>query len=158
MVHQALTLDLSGPALHHVQQRTPCDCGVACLAMVANVDYAVAHSAFVLNKLDYARPGRRPLASNFRELTACARTLGIALRMAPFRGFDHLPELSILKVSDGVPGSRNWHWIVAVRVIDGVELYNPQPGSIRIVVPFRVQTPPDAFYHPAGNILALQRP
>jgi ABC-type bacteriocin/lantibiotic exporter with double-glycine peptidase domain len=94
-----------------VRQRERTDCGVACLAMAAGIDYAAALATFV--DLGYADKKPR-LATNYTELTAALRLHGLAVRMTRWRGWTQFSGLGILKTrAPNRPNRGRWHWVVA---------------------------------------------
>ena len=94
-----------------VRQRERSDCGVACLAMVAGIDYLEALDTF--EGLGYADKKSR-LATNFSELAAALSRHGLAARLKRWRGWDEFSGLGILKTRASDWSSHGpWHWVVA---------------------------------------------
>lgn len=94
-----------------VRQRERSDCGVACLAMVASIDYVEALATF--ERLGYGAKKPR-LSSNFAELTAALRHHGLTPRMTRWRGWESFSGLGILKTRAARrPNRGQWHWVVA---------------------------------------------
>jgi ABC-type bacteriocin/lantibiotic exporter with double-glycine peptidase domain len=94
-----------------VRQRERTDCGVACLAMVAGIDYSAALTTFV--ELGYADKKTR-LSTNYHELMAALRHHGLAVCMKRWRGWGYFSGLGILKTrAINRPNRGSWHWVVA---------------------------------------------
>jgi len=89
-----------------VAQKKRTDCGVACVAMVAGVDYDAAHR--VLGEASW----RRTHVADLRK--ALARfEIGLGHRSFPISP-ENLPDLPfdcLLKTRPG-PKSKNFHWMV----------------------------------------------
>jgi ABC-type bacteriocin/lantibiotic exporter with double-glycine peptidase domain len=148
----------SPSSFHKVLQRQRTDCGVACLAMIAGTSYEAALEAFTKAGLHLYRQRKRPLTSNFKELTAAAAHLGLALHRRAFESWPHIQSPTILKVSGGRAGRKgNWHWVVAHRTPTGVEIQDPGTD-----LPSYENPPVEgcyidfASYQPTGHILALE--
>ena len=133
-----------------VKQRQSCDCGVACLAMIARVSYERARAEFDAAGLATKYP-RRPYASNFADLARCARDIGCPLTMRRFMGWTALPAAAIVKVPCVDRPTRHWHWVVAVREGENVAVLDPWSGLIHRLPDI---TPSEApHYTPTGNML-----
>lgn len=133
-----------------VKQRQSCDCGVACLAMIARVSYDRARAAFDAAGLATKYP-RRPYTSNFADLARCARDVGHPLTMRRFTGWTVLPAAAIAKVPCAGRTTRHWHWVVAVREGDDIAILDPWTGLIRRLTDIPVSEVP--LYTPTGNML-----
>lgn len=85
-----------------VSQRRHFDCGVACLAMLCNVDYADAFYAC-------AQVSKRKLRQGvtLRQLQQAARKLGRPLRLVHCRNVDLDEDIGILSL--GWKGSKDGH-------------------------------------------------
>jgi hypothetical protein len=93
--------------MRRIQQRNESDCGVACVAMLADVSYEKAYAAVYGN-------GRRGLTSS-GKLAAALRKLGrppLARRMVPKRRttLASLPHDALLKVQPSACSTK--HWII----------------------------------------------
>ena len=114
----------------HVLQRTAHDCGVACVAMAAQIPYERALSAFEARGLRTKHAGK-PLSSNYVDVERVLADLGRASRRRRFSGTEHLPPLSIVKLSTGQ--SRHWHWAVALcDPVHGKALYDPGQWDVAL--------------------------
>lgn len=143
------------PLERRVSQRKAHDCGVACLAMVANTDYETARGAFITLGLDRPRSsGRMPYSSNFRELCRAAELLGRRAVVHRFRDWADIEGPSIVAVE--APGTTpdNWHWVFADRHPDlGAVVLDPaqdviaaeRPVGGGAMAPLTVHAPLDAF-------------
>lgn len=99
-----------------VTQEDAYGCGAACLAMVAGVSYDRARAHFVTLGLGAHRRGRPPLSTNTTEMAWAIASIGLLVEQRPWRGWDALVGLAVLKVRDDWRGAKNrWHWAVAVR-------------------------------------------
>jgi ABC-type bacteriocin/lantibiotic exporter with double-glycine peptidase domain len=148
----------------NVMQEDTFGCGVACLAMIAKLDYASARLTF----LSYGfgsenRPnGRAPFATNFKELLLVLGEHTLDARMKRWRGWDQFEGIGIIKVKCG-PGARknDWHWVVAEKHERyGVVVYDPmahQP-SFRKRPPEGVQSQPFKKHVPFGNWISVRKP
>jgi hypothetical protein len=94
-----------------VPQQGRSDCGVACLAMAASIEYSSALAIFDFLGLD-AKRSHHPYSSNFSELLSALLLAGVNARKMPWRGWDSLRGSAILKVN---PIGRSWHWVYASR-------------------------------------------
>ncbi len=128
-----------------VRQRGLNDCGVACLAMAARVEYESAKTAFdalgLGEKSSHAygsgngsfeynqktqKSFKRPAySSNFHELSGALLTFGLKTKLKRFTGWNNVRKPAIIKVSNG--HKTNWHWVYARRNKSG-ELYVFDPA------------------------------
>lgn len=142
----------------HLHQRESHDCGVASVAMAADVAYVDAKQAFEALGLHVKKPGRPAFSSNFKNVQDVLEQLDCSTKMRKFRGWDAIAGPTIVKVDNGHP--RNWHWVYATRsptlgliILDpGLsEAYieSPPPGVFSI---------PLLYFHPKGNMLVVNRP
>lgn len=107
-----------------VLQRTPSDCGVACLAMAAGITYARAAYIFEHLGLTKKRKGRPVFSSNFRDLQRALAILGRPCRLRRFSTWDAVQGPAIIKVDNGT--RYNWHWVYATRTEEqGLMLLDP---------------------------------
>lgn len=141
-----------------VRQRLRTDCGVACLAMVARVEYEQAAQAFTQAGLAVKRRGKQPFSSNFKDIASAAARLDISIQMQRFRSWDDVQSPTILKVSSGGGRKGDWHWVVALRTERGIEILDPGTDLPSF------ENPPDdtayidfTSYQPTGNILVRYR-
>ena len=142
----------------HLHQRESHDCGVASVAMAANVAYEDAKSAFDALGLNLKKQGRHPYSSNFKNVQDALQKLGYSTSMRRFQSWDHIQGPTIVKVDNGHP--RNWHWVYATRespwglvVLDpdwpDPHFENPQLDVVYI--------PLDRF-KPKGSMVVVERP
>lgn len=137
-----------------VLQRQRTDCGVACLAMVADVAYETAAAAFVSAGLHVQRKKKQPFASNFKELSSAAAHVGLELKRQAFRSWDDLQAPTILKVSNGRSLKGDWHWVVAQRTPEGIEILDPATELPSYSYPQHAGGWIDfSIYQPTGHIL-----
>jgi hypothetical protein len=125
-----------------VGQREVNDCGVACLAMAARVDYESAKLIFdtlglgeknhrragagqaSFMEIRHHKPQSRPAySSNFEELRAAMNSLGLRSSMKRFSGWDGVRGPAVIKVSNG--HKSNWHWVFANRSDVGLYVLDP---------------------------------
>lgn len=113
--------------LAKVTQEDGYGCGSACLAMVAGISYAEARGHFITLGLGARRCGRPPLSTNTTELAWAIASRGLLVEQRPWRGWDALAGLAVLKVRDDWRGAKNrWHWVVAFRHPDyDVVVFDP---------------------------------
>lgn len=126
--------------IQRVLQRDSSDCGVACLAMVANISYLTARGVFDAIGIPNIRP-HLPYATNFKQLRQALTEFGIESSLERWRGWGHFSGIGILAVNAG-PGSspRNWHWVVAeAHPVYEVVVHDPTP-SLAIM-----KTAPEGF-------------
>lgn len=137
-----------------VLQRLRTDCGVACLAMMANVAYEAAAQAFTHAGLHVKRGGKPPFASNFKELSAAASHVGVVLNRRPFRSWGDIQVPTILKVSSWGGRKGDWHWVVATRTAAGIEILDPATELSSYEVPPENSCSIDfSIYQPTGHTL-----
>jgi ABC-type bacteriocin/lantibiotic exporter with double-glycine peptidase domain len=137
-----------------VVQRQSHDCGLACLAMVACLPYETVEAAFHVAGLTQRRQGRVPFSSNFEELMAVAKAIGLAPRMRRFRGWEKIGQLAVVKVCSCQGRGRDWHWVVAQRGPNGIEILDPAtdlPSFERL--PEEVLAIEFSYYRPVGNFV-----
>lgn len=136
--NEDLRLAAISAAPRPILQRNSFDCGVACVAMAAQVSYEVAHTAFCDHGLDApSGKGRllRPFSSNFAEIKSVLLALGREARMLRFGGWSRINRPSIMKVRSGKDRDRNWHWVYANR--DSVHgLYVLDPARVDVFIEF----------------------
>jgi len=127
--------------VRRVLQDDATGCGVACLAMVANVHYPVARAVFDKLGMPARRP-KRPYASNFKDLRKALGELGIANSMERWPGWEHFSGVGIIAVNAS-PGryKGNWHWVVAEEHSQfGVVIHDPTPS-----LPILLRNIPEGF-------------
>ena len=122
-----------------------------------NSRFGNIHSAFTAAGLHVSRKRRKPLSSNFKELTAAAKHLGLTLHRRAFEGWASIQAPTILKVSGGRASRKgNWHWVVAHRSPYGVQIQDPG-----IELTSYENPPPNcayidfSIYEPTGHILTI---
>ncbi|KSQ21592.2 hypothetical protein APB26_31895 [Pseudomonas aeruginosa] len=107
-------------------------CGVACLAMIAGVDYLSARDTFTRLGYGVQRKNKQPFSSNFTDLMSALQQHGILTKMARWVSWEALNGLGILKVANGHHNS--WHWVVARPAPDsGVVIHDPLRSSISLI-------------------------
>jgi ABC-type bacteriocin/lantibiotic exporter with double-glycine peptidase domain len=97
---------------HYQFQHTMNDCGVACAAMLARVNYDTALDAFTdLGLLKHRGTYKPSLSSNYKELRAVCERLGVKTCITKWSEWGCIKSKSIigLQMDDG----RNWHWVYA---------------------------------------------
>jgi len=99
--------------IQRVLQNDPYGCGVACLAMVADISYMTARGVFDAVGIPELRP-KMPYSTNFKQLRQVLSEFGVKSTLERWRGWKHFSGVGILAVDAG-PGisTRNWHWVVA---------------------------------------------
>lgn len=133
-----------------VRQQGATDCGVACVAMAAGIDYDRARATFA--ELGLARPPR-PFASNFTDLVRAFRAVGVEGRMRRWRSWDDFRGVGVLKVRSPGAVGRHWHWVV----VESHEQYGHivrDPGSPLVALrnpPMNVSHQDVSRFVPIGN-------
>ena len=93
--------------MRRVRQLTEMGCGVACVAMVAEVDYFTAYAAI------FGLSEPKDHSTEAADLRRGLRRLGIraAARLIPLAGWrcSELETTAIVKVN---PTQDGWHWVV----------------------------------------------
>lgn len=84
--------------IQRVFQRDSSDCGVACLAMVANISYLAARGVFDAIGIPNIRP-HLPYATNFKQLRQALTEFGIESSLERWRGWGHFSGIGILAVN-----------------------------------------------------------
>ena len=115
--------------MKHIKQHHPerADCGIACLAMVADVPYQVALEAMFecgITRLDgklYTRP---------KHLVIAAGHLGIQCSSAKFSGWRPFVQLAIVKVN--LDSENYWHWVVLSNDKQGPFVFDPGSDKVKI--------------------------
>lgn len=140
-----------------VLQIDPYGCGVACLAMVVEVEYTAARSIF--DKLGLNAPkrkDRKPYSSNFKELRAALLACGYPSKVRRFTSWSTIGGPCIVKVH-GV-NLRNSHWVYANRT-NQYGLYILDPA---LPVPYIEKMPLDVLcveldiHQPYGCYIEIQ--
>lgn len=146
------------PLPTHLHQQQSHDCGVACVAMAANVPYHVAREAFEASFLHLKKKGRPPYSSNFKNIQDVLSRLGCSSRMRRFRHWGDIQGPGIVKVDIGHP--QNWHWVFSTREKDiGLVVLDPALPIPNIEYPttdIDCDTSFDGFL-PNGNWIEVQR-
>lgn len=131
------------------------DCGVACLAMAAGVEYQEAKQQFdALGLHAPQKAGGLPYGSNFKDLTNAFAGLGIAVRMRRFIDWKQIVGPSVIKVRSG--HKRHWHWVFASRT-DVLGLHVVDPSGVdgyMEKMPFGVSGVTLDYFKSYGNFLA----
>lgn len=101
--------------LKRVRQRYRSDCGVACVAMVAQVKYQQAFDVFGFTEEDrfYTR---------HKHLMEALEKLGCEVQRKMFRSWEDIPGHAILPVNRRCEG-KHFHWVV----YDGKAVLDPNP-------------------------------
>ncbi|MCO2484700.1 hypothetical protein FA336_13860 [Pseudomonas aeruginosa] len=92
--------------------------GVACLAMVAGLNYQEASEVFVSTGLGIRRRGRPAFSTNCSEMRMAVGAAGLIQQARRWQGWSNFQGLGILKVKDdwrGEEGAGRWHWVTAFR-------------------------------------------
>ena len=87
----------------HLHQRESHDCGVASVAMAANVTYEDAKMAFQALGLHVKKRGRPPFISNFKNVQEALHRLGCDTKMKRFTSWTDIKGPTIVKVDNGHP-------------------------------------------------------
>lgn len=142
----------------HLHQRESHDCGVASVAMAANVAYEDAKSAFDALGLNLKKKGRHPYSSNFKNVQDALQKLGCSTSMRRFQSWDHIQGPTIVKVDNGHP--RNWHWVYATRESPwGLVVLDPDwPAPHFENPPLDVVYIPLDRFKPKGSMVVVERP
>ena len=96
-----------------VHQQTRTDCGLACMAMAANLTYEEAYRHFDAVGLATPRARKPAFATNFTELRSALSQAGIPTRVRRYQSLAALPSRAILKVN--VRPNGDWHWVFVER-------------------------------------------
>lgn len=141
----------------HMHQRESYDCGVASVAMAANIAYEDAKNAFEALGLHVKKGGRQPYSSNFKNVREALHHFGCNAKMKRFQSWDDIKGPSIVKVENGHP--RNWHWVYATRDKSrGLVILDPGlPDPYLQHPPLDVVYTPLAYFKPKGNMLLIER-
>lgn len=142
----------------HLHQRESHDCGVASVAMAADMAYADAKKAFEALGLHVKKPGRPAYSSNFKNVQDALDHLGCSTKMRKFTSWDAIEGPTIVKVDNG--HARNWHWVYATRSPTlGLIILDPGLSEAYIETPPPgVFSVPLLYFHPKGNKLVVTRP
>jgi hypothetical protein len=95
-------------------QQDPTGCGIACVAMLAGVSYAIVKTVAETHGIRIDNPA---LWSDPAQVRSLLRHYGIlAAAETPFTGWEQLPETALLatkwQLHQGIP---HWHWSVFTR-------------------------------------------
>ena len=72
-----------------ILQTEAAECGLACLAMVANISYLAARGVFDAIGIPQIRR-RNPYATNFKQLRQALTEFGVDSTLERWRGWQHL--------------------------------------------------------------------
>ncbi len=119
--------------IRHIHQQHETSCGLACVAMVADVTYQTVmkrtQELGVLDKADY-------YGTSIRDLTPLLRSFDIrTVHRTGFESWLDVPQITIVRVNPSGP-----HWVVAVR--SQTDYYIFDPGTVM----------PDALRRDFGRI------
>lgn len=104
----------SACAVPKVHQCEEYGCGVACLSMVAGLEYPAAREIFVNAGMGRRRGGKAPLSTNMADLSTTLTIAGLANAPRKWNGWNNFRGLGIIKVRLRLPGAgKGWHWAVA---------------------------------------------
>lgn len=137
-----------------VRQRQNFDCGVACLAMAADIDYVAARAVF--DAVGLATKHRaRPYLSNHKDLRAAMRMAGVASNLKRFEGWHSVGSAAILRVP--TQRKRLGHWVFAGRdPVLGLFVHDPATTLPTFeVLPQDVLCHDIASYQPTGFFIDI---
>jgi len=138
-----------------VRQIAHTDCGVACLAMAANITYNRAQQIFCDAGLSVKRAQKKPWSSNFRELQIAIELTGAKTRRKLFRDWSCIQQPAILKVNTRKNG--DWHWVYAGRNAEhGLFVLDPScdlPSYEKM--PMDMMCRQFAAFKPAGHMIEV---
>lgn len=141
-----------------VFQQESHDCGVACLAMAADISYDCARYAFSLVGLDRPnRPGRKPFSSNFKELRKAFELIGYPAEVSRFKGWHAIQGPCVVAVQAKGGAKGDWHWVFADRTKElGVVVLDPSWHCVATETPVPLEgfVPLDA-HQPLRSCLQL---
>lgn len=101
-------------AVPKVDQVEVYGCGVACLSMVAGLEYSAARKIFVNAGMARRRGGKAPLSTNMSDLCTTLTMAGLANAPRKWNDWSNFRGLGIIKVRLRLPGAgKGWHWAVA---------------------------------------------
>ena len=137
-------------------------CGVACLAMVAGLDYEQAWRIFYRNGLDARRKQRPPLSTCHSELSGVITAAGLVNEQRRWTGWRDFNGLGIFKMKDDWRGDgfkKKWHWVVAFRhPVYEVVIFDPhQPAPAFTKMPMDVECTAFSLYQPKGLWLQVEQ-
>jgi len=109
--------------MKRVRQRDPTGCGLACIAMVAGINYEKVR-AIGVNELGWDETGE--FYTGTRDLGELGRHFGIEVgkRRRPFKNFKALPNIAILAVNYKKQ-TDTWHWCLYRGIKDDQFVYDP---------------------------------
>jgi len=109
--------------MERVRQRDPTGCGLACIAMVAGINYEKVR-AIAVNELEW--DGSGDFYTGTRDLRDLGRYFGIEVgkRRRSFKSFNALPETAILAINYKEQ-TDTWHWCLYRRIKDDEFIYDP---------------------------------
>lgn len=113
-------------AVRHVRQRTGTSCGVACIAMLADVSGTAARRILASSLEDYDSD-----VTDVPDLRAALRRFGIHLgRKVPTRTWRDAnrlrePGLAAVRFKRNRTGTERWHWVVVEPRRDGPIVWDP---------------------------------
>lgn len=148
--------------IQKIGQREYYGCGVACLAMVAGIEYEQARSIFAANGLTARRKQRAPLSTSFEELRGVLTAAGLFNEQRRWKGWRSFHGLGVFKMRDdwrGEEGKGKWHWVVAFRhPVYEIVIFDPHQQS-----PAFAQMPLDVIcvgfdiYQPRGLWIQVEQ-
>lgn len=106
-------------AIRRVRQRYRSDCGVACVAMLAQVSYSIAFDVFGFAE------GERSFYTCHRQIADALQNLGCKIQRRKFCSWGDISGAAILPVNHRCERS-NFHWVV----FDGKYIRDPNPNRL----------------------------
>jgi len=109
--------------MRRIRQRDSTGCGLACIAMVAGINYEDVR-AIAVSKLGWDETG--DFYTGTRDLRDLAGYFGIAVgkRRRSFKSFNALPDTAIL-ANNYKEQTDTWHWVVFHRIEGKPVIYDP---------------------------------
>lgn len=109
------------------------DCGIACVAMVADTTYEKAHAAALALGL---RSKNGDYYTSHKNLEELLLKLGKRCSRQRFRSMREVIGPAIVKVNLR-EGGKYWHWVVAIVRGHDVVVLDPKPGKVAPIRSFR---------------------
>jgi len=93
-------------------QKNNSDCGLACVAMICEVQYQLVLEHFMDLNLYAKHKKQTPYSTNFKDINSILSRLGFEGKVQRFKNWDDITHPSIIKIPNGRKYS--FHWIVAI--------------------------------------------